>query len=220
MTPSGDAGSVRVELVTEDDDAVTLELEDDDAARVTTEAVLRGELHPALPFVDDVDVVVDVAAASGATTVLFARRHPGAQVHALEPDPETRARLVRNVAGLDRVHVHAIDPVGGLRAWVADQGLERIDVLNVEGDAAEESLLASITDLLPAIRVLYLEYRSRAARRAEARLLGSTHELYRSIAFLDHGRSIYLRRDLADHPDAARRLLELFVENAQTQTRR
>jgi hypothetical protein len=167
-----------------------------------------------------VDVVVDVAAGSGATTILLARRHPGAQVHALEPDPAARARLARNVAGLDRVHVHAADPVRGLRAWVAEQGLERIDVLKVDGDAAEESVLAGIADLLPAIRVLYLEYRSRAARRAEAGLLAGTHELYRSIAFLDHGRSIYLRRDLADHPDAAGRLLEPFVENAQTQMRR
>ena len=208
------ATTVSDDLRTEDDDVVTFEYEGGQGSRSGHEAVLRGDVHPALPFVDDVRVVVDVGAGCGAATVLFARRYPSARVHALEPDAEARTHLTRNVATHDGVRVHAVGTGPALGIWTVDEGVERVDILKVDADGHEESVLAGLATLLPAVQVVYLEYASRGARRAQSRLLSDTHELYLSLAFLDHGRSIYLRRDLADHPAAARRLLELFVASA------
>jgi FkbM family methyltransferase len=97
------------------------------------------------------------------------------------------------------------------RAWAAEHGIERIDILKLDVEGCEPEVLSSLAPLLPTVKVLYLEYDSRGSRRAMADLLGATHELYRGLVFLDQGECIYLRKDLADHPAANQRLLELFV---------
>lgn len=71
--------------------------------------ILAGHTYPHLPFLDDVRVVFDVGANCGATSIHFARHHPGATVHAFEPGSEQRAYLERNVAPYPNVQVH---PVG------------------------------------------------------------------------------------------------------------
>jgi FkbM family methyltransferase len=203
--------TVRDELTTEDGDSIVFEHGGDDAGRAHDESVLLGRVHPALPFVGAVDVVVDVGAGCGAATILFARRHPGARVHALETSPPRRAHLTHNVAALVGVQVHAIGAGRAPGAWARDEDLERIDILKVDADGTEDSVLVGLAPLLAEVKVLYLEYASRGARRAQARLLSETHDLYLSIASLDRGRSVYLRRDLAALPDATEHLRELFA---------
>lgn len=73
------------------------------------EAILTGHTYPFLPFVGDVEVVVDAGANCGAATVFFAQHHPDAVVHAVEPASAPLAHLRRNVRGLPNVVVH---PVG------------------------------------------------------------------------------------------------------------
>lgn len=74
-----------------------------------SEAILTGHTYPVLPFVGDVEVVVDAGANSGAASVYFAQRYPGATVHAVEPASVPLDHLRRNVRGLPNVVVH---PVG------------------------------------------------------------------------------------------------------------
>lgn len=69
--------------------------------------ILEGKTYPHLPFVDDVQVIFDVGANCGATSVFFAHKYPAATVHSFEPARSPFARLERNVEGL-AVRTHAI----------------------------------------------------------------------------------------------------------------
>lgn len=69
--------------------------------------VLSGTTYPHLPFVDDVQVIVDAGANIGATSVYFAKLYPDAVVHSVEPAVGPRTLLELNTAGM-RVVVHPI----------------------------------------------------------------------------------------------------------------
>lgn len=70
--------------------------------------ILAGVTYPHLPFLEDVQVIFDVGANCGATSIHFSRHHPQATIHAFEPGSEPRAYLEANVAPYPNVHVHPI----------------------------------------------------------------------------------------------------------------
>lgn len=72
-------------------------------------SILAGQTYPVLPFIGDVDVVVDAGANCGAASVYFAQHYPDAVVHAIEPARAPLGYLRRNVRELPNVVVH---PVG------------------------------------------------------------------------------------------------------------
>jgi FkbM family methyltransferase len=95
--------------------------------------------------------------------------------------------------------------------WARAEGIDRIDVLKLDVEGCELDVLASLQPILPTVKVLYVEYESRHARRAIDALLAGTHELWLSMLMaLDQGEGIYVRSDLVDRPGSERRLLELF----------
>jgi FkbM family methyltransferase len=106
----------------------------------------------------------------------------------------------------------------GLRAagaWAAENGVDRIDVLKLDVEGCEVDVLRSLRSLIPTIKVLYVEYDSRAARREIDALVAATHELYfASMQFLDQGEMIYVRNDLVDRPGARELLLGFFSGSA------
>jgi FkbM family methyltransferase len=88
-------------------------------------------------------------------------------------------------------------------AWCAEHGIDRIDVLKVDVEGCEADVLESLAPLLPTVKVCYLEYDSRRARRVIDSLFDATHELYYGLfMFLDQGECIYVRSDLADQAAA------------------
>ena len=105
-------------------------------------------------------------------------------------------RREANVDASELVELRAAGP------WARDNGVDRIDILKVDVEGSETEVVTSLRDLLPTVKVLYLEYDSRAARRALEALVEPTHELYVGIMYLDQGECLYLRRDLADDPRA------------------
>lgn len=76
---------------------------------VVSEAILRGETYPDVPFVGPVDVVLDAGANCGAATVFFAANYPDAVVHAFEPGADALLLLEHNTRDLPNVR---INPVG------------------------------------------------------------------------------------------------------------
>ena len=82
-------------------------------------------------------------------------------------------------------------------AWAAEHGIERIDILKVDVEGCEIEVLEGLAALLPTVKVLFVEYDSRQARKALGRLLDATHELYIGKMLLDQGECIYLRADVA-----------------------
>ena len=64
------------------------------------------EYGASLPF--EPRIIVDAGAYTGFSAIYFANRYPGAEIIALEPDPENFRLLTRNVGAYDRVRpVHA-----------------------------------------------------------------------------------------------------------------
>jgi len=64
-----------------------------------------------------------------------------------------------------------------IRDWLTENAISAIDILKVDTEGCELPILNSLTDLLPAIKILHLEYHSESDRREMDRLLGETHIL-------------------------------------------
>ena len=94
--------------------------------------------------------------------------------------------------------------------WAAEHGIDRIDLLKVDVEGLEVEVLAGLSDLLPTVKVIYIEYDSPEARRSIDRALEATHELYRGTMLLEQGECVYLRRDLAGPEVAKAQLRDLF----------
>jgi FkbM family methyltransferase len=118
------------------------------------------------------------------------------------------ASVIRREVNLDEyepVELYA----GG--AWAARHGIERIDILKIDVEGSEVEVLEGLADLLPTVKVLFVEYDSRRARRRIGQLLDATHELYVGKQFLDQGECTYLRADLAELEAATEALRQAFV---------
>ncbi len=138
-------------------------------------------------------------------------------------DRDRSAVLHHDAEDLGRASVRddvARDPTAGsetvqLRdagAWADEVGLDDIDILKVDVEGCELEVLGALSSRLATVKVLYVEYDHRDARRTIDRLLAETHDLYLAFMLaLDQGECLYLRRDLADHPAAVDRLRELFT---------
>ena len=59
------------------------------------EGILEGRTYPHLPFVDDVQVVLDIGANAGAATRYLAHHRPDAKIYAFEPAAGPRQFLER-----------------------------------------------------------------------------------------------------------------------------
>lgn len=90
----------------EDGGSVSFACPDDMVSRWVHRDILSGQTYPHLPFIDDVRVVFDVGANCGSSSLLFARRHPGAVVHAFEPGSEQLSYLERNATDRPSIRVH------------------------------------------------------------------------------------------------------------------
>jgi FkbM family methyltransferase len=118
------------------------------------------------------------------------------------------ASVIRRTVNLDESEPVELRAAGG---WAAEQGIDRIDVLKVDVEGCEIEVLTSLAALLPTVKVLFVEYDSRHARRALDRLLDETHELYGGRMLLDQGECIYLRGDVANLDQATEMLGELLA---------
>lgn len=74
------------------------------AVRVHTKDAFADQCHLLSP--EGAKVILDVGANIGAVSQIYARRFPGAQIHALEASPSTFALLQQNFQGHPRVHTH------------------------------------------------------------------------------------------------------------------
>jgi FkbM family methyltransferase len=117
------------------------------------------------------------------------------------------ASVVRRNVNLDDSEPVQLCAAG---AWTVANGISRIDVMKVDVERCEVDVVESLAGLLPTVKVLYLEYDSREARRELERLLADTHELYIGSMFLDQGECVYLRKDFAVGDAANAHLRELW----------
>ncbi len=133
---------MNVTVAGDDGTPIDFECTDTMVSRWITGEILAGKTYPYLPFVDDVQVVFDVGANCGATTVHLARHYPDAAVHSFEPGSEPRAILERNASAYPNVHVHPIglhsaDQVVPLYQGDGDTGMGSVFRRSVNLDESE-----------------------------------------------------------------------------------
>ncbi len=155
----------------------------------------RGIGHLLRRVVPPDGVAVDVGANIGVLTRLMAELAPRGRVYAFEPAAENFDYLRRNVAGLDHVEVRQAavldrdgpvhlefneaypagsfvaehgEPVEGVRldSWADQAGLTRLDVLKIDVEGAEPSVLAGAREVIRRCRpVTIVECNVQALRR-------------------------------------------------------
>jgi FkbM family methyltransferase len=122
------------------------------------------------------------------------------------------ASVIRRSVNLDESEPAQLRAAG---TWACEHGIDRVDVLKIDVEGCEIEVLTSLAALLPTVKVLFVEYDSRQARKSLGRLLDDTHELYSGKMLLDQGECIYLRSDLADLDRATEVLRELLTATAR-----
>lgn len=80
-------------------------------------------------------------------------------------------RSVFNTGASETVELRRAD------AWLAEQGLARIDVLKLDTEGCEVAILESLRSSLAGVRIVYVEYHSEADRLRIDELLHPTHVL-------------------------------------------
>jgi FkbM family methyltransferase len=97
--------------------------------------------------------------------------------------------------------------------WLAEQGLEAIDVLKLDTEGCEVEILAAIRHQLREVMVIYVEYHDRGARRRIDRLLEPTHELGAGRCFMDSGDLIYVGQRVLSADLSATNTIVEFLRN-------
>jgi FkbM family methyltransferase len=106
---------------------------------------------------------------------------------------------------------HEVITLRDAGAWAAEHGVTRADVVKLDVEGVEVDVLEALTALLPTVKLLYVEYDSRVARRRIDEILAPTMELYAAKIYLDQGEVVYLGAEVADDPRATEWLRQLFV---------
>lgn len=214
MSNDGEARSATLDFQW-GDEVMEFECFDDARSRLTCETVLGGWAYPVVPFVRDVNVVMDVGANVGAAAVFFSLAYPAATVHAFEPARRPYRLLKANTDSRPNVHAHnfglystnlrtrldngteASEPITlrSVREWLAENSIPTVDVLKIDAAACEVPILEAMSDLLPTIKVVHLEYHSDDDRKAFDRLLGETHLLLHGKMQAHLGEVTYVGRN-------------------------
>ena len=82
-----------------------------------------------------------------------------------------------------------------MREWLEENSISTIDILKIDTEGCEVPILEALSDLLPSVKVIYLEYHSDDDRKAFDRLLGDTHLLLHGHMMVHLGEVTYVARD-------------------------
>jgi FkbM family methyltransferase len=97
-----------------------------------------------------------------------------------------------------------------VREWLDESSISTIDILKIDTEGCEVPILEALGDLLPSVKVIYLEYHSDDDRKAFDRLLGDTHLLMHGQMLAHLGEMTYVARDaIPSDSDLDRRPIKL-----------
>ena len=228
-----------------DGEPLEFECFDNELSKLTCEAILSGRTYPRIPFVHDVDVVMDVGANVGAAAVVFSLSYPDATIFAFEPSSDPYGLLRANTDARPNVHAHDFglyssdvqvplyrgtydsvmssvaknegtreesEPITlrSVRKWLDENSIAAIDILKIDTEGCEVPILEALSDLLPRVKILYLEYHSDDDRKAFDRILGDTHLLMHGKMLVHLGEVTYVAKDAFEsESDLDRRPIKL-----------
>jgi FkbM family methyltransferase len=200
-------------------------------SRVTCQTILDGKTYPLFPFVQDVNVVMDVGANVGAASVFFSLAYPDATVFSFEPAELPYGLLARNTEALANVRINNLGlyssdaelplfrgkyetgmssvarsmstrnesdviTLRSVRDWMTENSISAVDVLKVDTEGCEIPILEAMSDLLPKVKVIYLEYHNDDDRKAFDSILGETHLLAHGMMMVHLGEVSYVAKEV------------------------
>jgi hypothetical protein len=83
-----------------------------------------------------------------------------------------------------------------VREWMAESSITSVDLLKVDTEGCEIPILEAMSDLLPGIKVIYLEYHNDDDRKEFDRILGDTHLLGHGLMMFHLGEVAYVAKDV------------------------
>jgi FkbM family methyltransferase len=86
--------------------------------------------------------------------------------------------------------------------WYREAGLDRLDVLKVDTEGCEVPIFESLIELVPQVKVVYLEYHSEDDRHRLDELLGPTHTIFFGRIIGGEGELAYVAKSLMPAPGA------------------
>ena len=90
----------------------------------------------------------------------------------------------------------------GASQFLSQHGIENVDILKIDTESCEVPILQSLSDYLPDVKVLYVEYHSERDRRMIDGILADTHVLWRGqVSFAYRGEFCYVKRELVPDED-------------------
>ena len=97
-----------------------------------------------------------------------------------------------------------------VRDWLAENSISSVDVLKVDTEGCEVPILEAMSDLLPRVKVIYLEYHNDGDRKEFDRILGETHLLAHGLMMVHLGEVAYVAKDVVrSETDLDSRAIEL-----------
>ena len=97
-----------------------------------------------------------------------------------------------------------------VRDWLAENSISRVDVLKIDTEGCEVPILEALSDLLPQVKVIYLEYHNDDDRKEFDRILGDTHLLAHGQMMVHLGEVTYVAKDVVrSESDLDRRPIKL-----------
>jgi FkbM family methyltransferase len=83
-----------------------------------------------------------------------------------------------------------------VRDWMSENSISVVDVLKVDTEGCEIPILEAMSDLLPKVKVIYLEYHNDDDRKAFDRILGETHLLAHGLMMAHLGEVAYVAKEV------------------------
>jgi FkbM family methyltransferase len=83
-----------------------------------------------------------------------------------------------------------------VRDWLAENSIAAVDVLKVDTEGCEIPILEAMSEHLPKVKVIYLEYHNDDDRKELDRILGETHLLVHGMMMAHLGEVAYVAKEV------------------------
>jgi FkbM family methyltransferase len=149
------------------DQALELECFDNRHSQRICKRMLEGKVYPAVSFVRDVKVVMDIGAYVGDSSLYFSLLYPDAQVFAFEPAPASYRLLEKNARTRPNIHpfdygLFSSDTSIPLYEGATDASMSSVRKSRMTADSSEVVRMRSVRDWLhehhiPTVDVLKID---------------------------------------------------------------
>jgi FkbM family methyltransferase len=168
------------------DQTIELECFDNGHSRRICNRMLAGQVYPAVSFVSDVKVVMDVGAYVGDSSLYFSLLYPDAEIFAFEPGPASYRLLEKNTSTRSNVHPYdyglfSSDRTVPLYKGAGDASTSSVSKSRMTSADSESVRLRSVRDWLSEHEIAAVDVLKIDTEGCEIPIMQSMRELLPSV---------------------------------------